>query len=44
MNWKMTRFCLRFGAYVHEGVTSAADVERHYQCYVNPVQAEVLTS
>ena len=36
------RFCLQFGVYVHEGITPAADVERHYQCYINPVQAEVL--
>ena len=37
------RFRLRFGVYVHAGVTPEADVERHYQCYVDPVQAEVLT-
>ena len=35
-------FRLRFGVYVHEGVTQEADVESHYQCYVNPVRAEIL--
>ena len=37
------RFRLQFGVYVHEGVTPAADVEQHYQCYVHPVETEVLT-
>ncbi len=36
------RFRLRFGVYVHEGIAPEADIERHYQCYVNPAQAEVL--
>jgi len=37
------RFRLRFGIYVHAGVTPEADVERYYQCYVNPVQASVIS-
>ena len=37
------RFRLRFGVYVHEGITLQAHVESHYQCYANPVKAEVVT-
>jgi hypothetical protein len=35
-------FQLRFGAYVHDGITPEADVENRYQCYAQPVKAEIV--
>ena len=38
------RFRLQFRVYVHEGITPEAGVESHYQCYANPVKAEVVST
>ena len=35
-------FHLQFCAYVHEGITPEAKVEKYYKCYTNPVEVEIV--
>ena len=37
-------FCLQFCAYVHEGTTHEAKVENYYQCYINPIEIEIVNN